>query len=221
MDRHEYKIALSFADALLLRTRLRAVMQRDSHAGADGTYRIRSFYFDDCRDTALAEKIAGVNTRQKFRLRCYNDDTSLIRLERKCKRNGLCRKTAAALTPAQARALLDGQSDWMMQADDPFLRECAVLFRSLRPKTIVQYTREAFVFSAGNVRVTIDSDIRTGIYGGDFFSPDLPLVPSSETPCLLEIKYDRYLPEIIRCLTQLDRAREGAFSKYTAARRFD
>ena len=40
--RHELKYAVSPADYLALRSRLRAVMRPDPHAGADGRYTIRS-----------------------------------------------------------------------------------------------------------------------------------------------------------------------------------
>ena len=67
---------------LILRQRLSAVMQRDKNA-VDGKYYIRSLYFDNAADKALREKLDGVNNREKFRIRYYNHDTSLIHLEKK------------------------------------------------------------------------------------------------------------------------------------------
>lgn len=37
---------------------------------------------------------------------------------------------------------------------------------------------------------------------------------------LMEVKYDNFLPEIIRLLLQIDDVRQRAFSKYAACRRF-
>ena len=65
--RHEWKHELSFQDYLILRQRLRAVMEPDPHA-VDGRYFIRSLYFDNLDDKALREKIDGVNRREKFRI---------------------------------------------------------------------------------------------------------------------------------------------------------
>jgi hypothetical protein len=87
--RHEWKHEITFGDMLVLRSRLSAVMKRDSHA-IDGKYLIRSLYFDTPTDKALREKVDGVNIREKFRIRYYNNDTSLIHLEKKSKVNGLC-----------------------------------------------------------------------------------------------------------------------------------
>ena len=213
--RHEQKIEISFGDLLALRARLRAVMKPDSHA-TDGRYTIRSLYFDNDRDKALREKLDGVNYREKFRLRYYNGDVNFIRLEKKSKVNGLCRKESVLLTPAQVEALLAGELD----DTDPLTREFLVKMRSqgLKPKTLVEYTREAYIFAPGNVRVTLDYNIRTGLNGTDFLNPDCIMVPAKDAPAILEVKWDEYLPDIIRDLIQLPGHRVGAFSKYAACR---
>ena len=89
--------------------------------------------------------------------------------------------------------------------------------QGLKPRTIVDYTREPFVFPAGNVRVTLDYNIRTGLSCTDFLKPDCVTVPASEA-VILEVKWDRYLPDIIRDAVQLDGRNAAAFSKYAACR---
>jgi hypothetical protein len=88
----------------------------------------------------------------------------------------------------------------------------------LRPKTIVDYQREAYVYRSGNVRVTLDKNIRTGLFSTDLFNPDLPTVLSGKETFLLEVKYDSFLPEVIASIIQLDGRRQTAFSKYAASR---
>jgi hypothetical protein len=88
--RHELKHYINNFDYYALRSRLKAVARYDPHSGDDGKYRVRSLYFDNLNDKALREKIDGVNNREKFRIRYYNDDTSFIKLEKKSKINGLC-----------------------------------------------------------------------------------------------------------------------------------
>lgn len=190
-------------------------MKPDSHA-TDGRYAIRSLYFDNDRDKALREKLDGVNYREKFRLRYYNGDVNFIRLEKKSKVNGLCRKESVPLTPAQVQALLAGELD----DTDPLTREFLSKMRSQRlaPKTLVDYTREAFVYGPGNVRVTLDYNIRTGLNGTDFLNPDCIMVPAGDAPAILEVKWDEYLPDIIQDLIQMPHRRVGAFSKYAACR---
>ena len=71
--RHEVKHIISAGDAAAIRTNLSAVAHLDPHAKENVYYRIRSLYFDDPMDTALHEKLDGVNERRKFRIRYYND----------------------------------------------------------------------------------------------------------------------------------------------------
>ncbi len=219
--RHEWKHEIDRADLLTLRTRLGAVMQKDLHA-VDGRYTIRSLYFDTPENRALLEKINGVNQREKFRIRYYNSDLSFIVLEKKCKINGLCRKDQAVISAKQAQKLIDGDLSWMPNAD-PLCAELysKMIFDRLRPKTIVDYTREAFVFPPGNVRVTIDRDIRTGMFRTDFLNPKTVTVPAGDSPILLEVKWDAYLPDIIRDAVGLPDRHAVAFSKYARCRIYD
>lgn len=90
--------------------------------------------------------------------------------------------------------------------------------QGLRPKTIVDYTREPFVFAPGNVRVTLDYNIRTGLQCTDFLNPNCITVPAGDTAIILEVKWDEFLPDIIRDAVQLSNCRSGAFSKYAVCR---
>lgn len=220
--RHEWKHEISYGDMLILRQRLRAVMKPDEHA-KDGKYFIRSLYFDNAADRALREKLDGVNCREKFRIRCYNHDPSLIRLEKKSKRNGLGSKETANLTAEEAQSIVDGDWSWMKDADRPLVQELyrKMISQGLRPKTIVDYWREPFIFAPGNVRVTLDYDIRTGLRCTDFLDPDCVTVPAGDAPIILEVKWDEFLPSVIRDIVQLEGRHTSAFSKYAICRIYD
>lgn len=217
--RHEWKHEIDYSDMLVLRARLSSVANRDTHT-VNGKYEIRSLYFDTLTDKALREKVDGVNIREKFRMRYYNGDLSFIRLEKKSKVNGLCLKESVPLTMEQAQAILGGDYLAMVQCNLPLVAELysKMAGQGLRPKTIVDYTREAFVFAPGNVRITLDYNIRTGMQNTDFLNPDSVTVPIREAPIILEVKWDEYLPDIIRDAVQLENCRVGAFSKYAACR---
>ena len=206
-------------DFLTLRMRLAAVMQRDSHA-VDGKYEIRSLYFDTPSDRALREKLDGVNQREKFRIRLYNYDTSVIFLEKKSKWNNLCSKESTELTEEEVQRLLRGEIMWMKNTDRVLCRELydKMVGQGLRPKTIVDYIREPFVFAPGNVRVTLDYAIHTGLRCTDFLNPQAVTIPVGEDRILLEVKWDEYLPDIIREAVSLESRRAGAFSKYAQCR---
>lgn len=215
--RHEFKHEINLADQLALRARLRLLMKPDEH----GTeYRIRSLYFDNFCDKALKEKLDGLENREKFRIRLYNGDDTFIRLEKKEKLHGLCRKTSAVIAREECEKLLSGDKSWM-KGRGPLFEELSAKMdtQMLRPKTIVDYTREAFVYPAGNVRVTFDSGIRTGILKRGLLDDDLLTVSSSQIR-ILEVKFDRFLPEHIQDALQLESRPAAAFSKYAACRIF-
>lgn len=217
--RHEWKHEIGAADLIAIRQRMGAVARPDLHA-VDGKYRIRSLYFDNASDQALREKLDGVSRREKFRIRYYNGDLSLIHLEKKSKLGGLGSKEWAPLTAEEAQAIVDGRTGWMLEGGRPLVRELysKMRVRGLRPRTIVDYTREPFIYSPGNVRVTLDYDIRTGLGSTDFLDPDCVTVPAGDAPIILEVKWDNYLPEIIRAAVQLEGRRSSAFSKYAQCR---
>ncbi len=217
--RHEWKHEISWSDLIAIRQRLRAVASPDIHA-IDGKYFIRSLYFDDPLDTALREKLDGVNRREKFRIRYYDLNTDLIHLEKKSKQNGLGNKAQADLTAEEAQAIVDGRLEWMADSERALVRELYIKMRNqgLRPKTIVDYTREAFFYAPGNARVTLDYNIRTGLSCTDFLNPDCITVPAGDAPIILEVKWDEFLPGIIRDAVQLTGRHSAAFSKYAACR---
>jgi hypothetical protein len=217
--RHEWKHEINASDLIALRQRMRAVATPDPH-GDHGKYTIRSLYFDTPSDRALREKLDGVNHREKFRIRYYDFDRSLIHLEKKSKRSGLGTKQSAQLTAQQAQRIVDGELDWMSRDPQPLVQE---LYRKmhtqlLRPKTIVDYTREAFLYAPGNVRITFDYNIRTGLGCTDFLNPDCITLPAGDAPILLEVKWDSYLPDNIRSAIQLTGRHTSAFSKYAQCR---
>ncbi len=217
--RHEIKHCVNNSDMLQLRQRLPRVMRRDHNADSDGGYRIRSLYFDNYSDKALREKVDGVDIREKFRLRFYNGDTSFIRLEKKSKRRGLCYKQSARIPYHACEALLRGDYSLLKASGDALCLELYAKMHNelLRPKSIVDYRREAYLFPAGNVRVTLDYDIRASMNPPDFLNEQFVSVPVPDGS-VLEVKYDEFLPELIRGVVSLSSRQAAAFSKYAAAR---
>lgn len=217
--RHEWKHEINRADLFCLRQRLRVIASPDPYA-VNGKYRIRSLYFDSPTDKALREKLDGVSRREKFRIRYYNDDLSVIHLEKKSKLGGLGNKQIAPLTEAETQTIIEGLTDWMADHPQELVRELYVKMctEGLRPRTIVDYTREPFIYEPGNVRVTLDYDIRTGLGCTDFLNPDCVMIPAGDAPIILEVKWDGFLPDIIRDAVRLTGRRTSAFSKYAQCR---
>ncbi|WFA08008.1 polyphosphate polymerase domain-containing protein [Tissierella sp. Yu-01] len=217
--RHELKHYINYGDVLQLRARLPFVANPDKNSAKENGYMIRSLYFDNYNDKALKEKIDGVNEREKFRLRFYNYDTSFIRLEKKSKKNGICFKESAVVTKEQCNSLIAGDLAVLKEINNPLCLELysKMHYHQLRAKNIVDYWREAYVYSPGNVRVTLDYNIRTSHNIHDFLKPETTLIPISDV-YILEVKYDNFLPEIIRGVVSLSSRKSTAFSKYAVTR---
>lgn len=219
--RHEYKHYISIPDMIMLSGKTAIVAQPDGHM-KNSSYFVRSLYFDDPQDKALREKLDGNCDREKFRIRFYDMDDSFIRLEKKSKRSGLCLKRSAPLTREKVERLIAGDFDFLAEENEPLLTELYAKMSGglLRPKLMVDYERKAYVFPAGNVRVTFDYNIRSDENIAAFFDsePAAFPVPSACSAAIMEIKYDEFLPQFIADILQLEGRQTGAFSKYAAGR---
>lgn len=250
--RNELKHLITPGDRAAICAVMKAVAQLDPHAQAKGYYTIRSLYFDNLADKALREKLDGVNEREKFRIRYYDGDTSVIHLEKKVKRDNVGYKVSCSLTADEAQRIVDGDILWMATDKRGLVVELYAKMKGqgLRPKTIVDYERIPFVYGPGNVRVTVDYNIRfapvypqlraaegTGhsmqalnslsqphgadlksLRCTDFLNPDCVTIPASSNDIVLEVKWDDYLPTVIRHAVQLKGRRQSAFSKYAQCR---
>lgn len=222
--RHELKYRISYSDYLALKQRISMVMDVDGHTRSDGRYIVRSIYFDNINDKALREKLDGVQKREKFRIRYYNDDLSFLMLEKKIKVNSLCMKIDARVTEEECRRLFEGDTAWMLEHPSGLVRElyCKMKGQILRPKTLVSYIREPYVYHVGNVRITFDYGIRGTLFHREFLEEEVADISVEDTPgeVILEVKYDAFLPEFIQVMLQSGGMRQQAYSKYGASRRF-
>ncbi|WP_202171395.1 polyphosphate polymerase domain-containing protein [Bacillus sp. USDA818B3_A] len=220
--RYELKHEISKMDCFLLRNRLKHVMQPDPHAKNDGKYLIRSVYFDNFDNKVLNQKKEGYIERDKFRVRLYDNNTNLINLEKKSKRNNMTYKQKCKITAEEYEQIRHGDISWMENDPRTLIQDLFVqmsLFQ-LKPVTIVDYEREVFIYEYGNVRVTFDSSIKTSFRNNEVLNPNIPMVETTPEIVVLEVKYDEFLPDIIKYLLQLGDRSRGTYSKYQISRMF-
>lgn len=221
--RHELKYVISTAQLPLLRSRISHIMQPDPHAGADGVYHIRSLYFDDYQNRCYHENENGTDPREKFRIRIYNHSPKRIMLECKRKEHGKTHKTACPLTLEQTYQLLQNKPLTGLDLLTPLQRKLTLQMhmRLLRPVVIVEYERIPYVYNNGNVRVTFDINMASSSAFSDFFSEPLskrPIMPSGQ--CLMEVKFDEYLPDFIYRSLNLGKLQQTSYSKYYLCRKY-
>ena len=221
--RHELKYQISDAQVQMLKNRITHLIPADSHAGPDGTYTIRSLYFDDYDDRCLRENEDGTDPREKFRIRIYNASADRITLECKRKERGKTHKTSCRLTREQTEVLMQGKILPDIASQPPLLQKLTMqmMTRRMRPVVIVEYDRIPYVYKNGNVRITLDTNIRSSSAVGQFLEeriPNRPVMAAGQQ--LLEVKYDEYLPDFIYRALQLHSLRQTAFSKYYICRKY-
>lgn len=195
--RHEYKYLISRQSAQLLKCRLPHIMEPDPHVGETGRYTIRSLYFDDLAGSAYYEKMDGINERTKYRIRIYNYDAGVIKLERKEKLGDLTRKSAQTITKQDAKALefafATGCPDNPQGLTEELRLACQS--RGLRPRVVVDYDRTPFICRNGNVRITLDENLRTRPYIAHLFASPRAMIPALEPDqVILEVKFDDFIP---------------------------
>ena len=220
--RHELKYYIPHADYLAMRSSLAAFMQQDAHMDDPGGYHVRSLYFDDPAFTSGFEKINGYMNRSKTRIRIYNKSLGLIRFEKKIKISGYIGKRIAAITRDELAAILSGRTGALLASESPLLHRYYAdqKLRRLRPVVMVDYTREAYCYKAGNVRVTFDHDLQAAYGRFDDSLSDEQLIRMNIYPpqmLAMEIKFDDFLPAPVKRLIRPYTARRSAISKYLLA----
>lgn len=214
--RHELKYRITSVQKDILVSRLNCFLQRDSNE-KNGSYTIRSLYFDDYKNSAYEEKIMGTANRKKYRIRCYNYSDSYINLECKNKQGNYIYKESDLLTKEETEDILNGRYECLLShkrdVSKRFYYECINNF--MRPRVIVDYERIPYVFEGGNVRITIDCDIREVEFLEDLFDEKLPayyVMPPEQY--IMEVKYTEFLPDVIKDFIVTQEASLEAASKY-------
>lgn len=217
--RNELKYLISPSSRQVLSRQLERVLRRDPHAIGKG-YAIRSLYFDTAQADALQDNLMGSAVREKYRLRLYNEDPDRIRLEKKVRHGNQGFKVSAQLTRQEVESILKGSFGFLKDHPEDLLREFYVRLRSggLSPCLVVNYFREPFLFDPGNVRVTLDYDLAYSRNPRSFLDFSLPLIPEFRSKCLLEVKYDEFLPSLIPSLLEGHQPMRTAHSKYVTGR---
>ncbi len=221
IHRHELKYYIRIEDYITARSLLSDLMDRDTHQHDEYGYPIRSLYFDTIDDAAVHEKLAGVETRDKYRIRIYDTKDTWAKLERKRKHNDYVDKTSTIITKDETRTIIDGSYDVLLSKDDAGARSIYYdLKRTFRrPVVVVDYLRDAFVLEYNQIRITFDHSLRTNTYDFDIFDDTLMTEPIlRDEIIIMEVKFNHVLPPWLASIIPKDTATRSAISKYCHAR---
>ncbi len=216
MFRNELKFLINAHQKNLMAIKLGGICQQDSFSDADGGYLVSSLYYDDCQQSAYFDKLNGIRDRKKFRVRVYNHQSNVIKLERKIKRDNVIEKTHIEITKEEFDTLLCGDAGFLRDKDSLAARDFYLHFqtRKLRPRVVVEYRREAFIYPYGDVRITFDTSLKAEVVQRNLFSNGYMIPAISHDQIILEIKFTGYFPDVVRNVIQINNLQRQAISKY-------
>lgn len=220
--RHELKFQVSDIELEIIRYRLLPLMQADYHH-SKGTYRVRSLYFDDLRNSCMQENEDGIDNRKKYRIRTYSGSDNIIKLEKKIKYRGMTKKESAEISQEDCLEYMHGRAVPINRNQASLEKEifAEIKTRGMKPVSIVEYERTAFIEPRGNVRVTFDRNISGSEQIMGFLDETINLVPLlPKGQHILEVKYDELLPEYIVKMLEVGTLQRTSFSKYYYSRNY-
>lgn len=223
VTRQERKFLLSIQQRKRFETRLDALLHQDKNNEPEGSYIVRSLYFDTLGERDYLEKEDGLEVRRKIRLRLYSADSPTALLEMKQKQGSNQLKRSLKIKMEDARKLAQGEYEPLLSYKDDFSAECYALMKrdTYLPKTIVEYRRKAYYVPENSIRITLDGQIRALEGHMDaFFEEHPPLYPVLEPwKSILEVKYNNFLLSYIKDIIRSCNQSEISMSKYVMARK--
>lgn len=222
-QRHELKYTISNLDRMVLMDRLGLVLKRDKNC-ENQKYIITSVYFDDYKNTAYEQKTNGDAIRHKYRIRFYNNDTSFLKLERKSKVHQMTQKISAQLSPDEVKSIYNGNYEFLKEKQEDIFKDFYIKLSHglIKPKVIVKYERVAFVHPVGDLRITLDSSIKTSNNQVNIFDENIAYVPvMGANDVILEIKFNGVIPDYIKNIIQMSNITQSSSSKYVYSRKYN
>jgi hypothetical protein len=190
-------------------------MDRDPFAAGDNgdNYRTTSLYFDTEGFDIFHRR--GSFARAKYRVRRYGADTGIF-LERKLRTRELVSKRRSIVGIGDLHHLEEAEAtpDW-----PGFWFHRRLLLREMRPVCQISYARTARIAKAdfGQMRLTIDEEIRALPIGALGFDSANQGTLVSDQENVLELKYVRQMPALFKQLIAEFTLTPVRFSKYRLA----
>lgn len=226
--RYEYKYLVPTEQLALLRSLMHPFIMPDKFASRmpGFEYTVRSVYYDTPNFKFYDEKIDGLKTRKKIRIRGYNQqqEDSKVFLEVKRKNDAIVRKNRFLVPFKDVNCILYDKEFFKSQQfegnRDLFDLNCFLynVHRfSLAPAVIVTYDREAYQSKFDpSLRITFDKNLRSKVYPRieELFT-DKQLEPVMTGYFVLEIKFSGGYPGWVRSIIRKLNLTRTSVSKYT------
>lgn len=222
VNRRELKYPIGEIDYYKVNELFKEVLTPDPNNKNYG-YRIRSLYFDSLNNDDYYAKVNGEEVRKKIRLRIYDTNTDKVKLEIKRKMNVSQRKETTTISREDAIDLINKDYSVLLKYENDTAKSAynIMTIGQYRPVVLVDYNRRAYIHNENNIRVTLDSDIKSNEFDFDMFNEDILMTPIVDYyNAVLEVKFDGELfCWISQALAGLDTTNRS-LSKYCSSRQF-
>ena len=193
---HHLRYKLTPADYAALRTRLAA------DAVCLRTTGIHTLRFASYRGALADAGSQDIPADLHYSLHYYDNDPAYLRLVRQCG----WESAYTVIAEAECRALLAGETDWLLNRHDPLFRDFydALTERMLLPQMMLTFHREIYTADGLDLWVALDTNIRASLQHMDFLDPqqlERDMV-GQEGRILMEVSYSDRIPEDVLCLLE-------------------
>lgn len=193
---HQARYKITATDYAALRARLAAAIPSGRTVG------IHTLRFASYRSSFASQYTQEVPEDLHFSLHYYDDDPAYLRLVRQ--RGG--EHTYTIIAEAECRALLSGETDWLLARSNPVLQDFydSLTGQMLLPQVMLSYRREIYRLAGLDLWVALDTDIRSSLEHMNFLDPELleRNTTSQEGQYLMEISYSDSVPDDVLCMLE-------------------
>lgn len=219
VGRSEKKYLMNYWDALRLQQELDLLLHRDAHS-LDGSYRVKSLYFDSYINEDFFEKYAGYEKRKKVRLRIYGENNLSAKLELKEKEGEYQHKTSLFVSREEAEKLIQGDYEILLNRKEEIASRFYTILREsgYKPSAVVEYQRLAYIYNNYNTRITFDSKICSDELNFELFKTNQNYHTVLENFVILEVKYNQCLVGFISSILKKYELVNLSVSKYCTSR---
>lgn len=215
--RHEFKYVISYEEMLGLRSKLNELLEIDRDYNG---YMVRSLYFDSINDDDYYDKLGGEINRKKIRIRIYEVNPKIVKLEIKEKYDIHQLKKSLIISKEDAEKIINEEYNILLQYDSDVAKELYLILKRgiYKPKIIIEYNRIAYI-TGTTTRITFDFDIKSSDDIKNFFTDNINYDNlTTKKDIILEVKFDRFLEPYISEVLKKYISNQQSVSKYVMGR---
>jgi hypothetical protein len=224
-ERYEFKYLLSKDERDEIEDEISHFMTYDGHVHPEfeNSYIVRSLYFDNAESANYYEKIDGIKTRHKFRIRTYGtdeDESVPIFLEEKGRHNNRTYKQRIRIRSEDLKIAEDSSRAFELldlYPNVPLIESFIfdIERRRLEAKVLVDYIRRPYSSPYDmNFRITFDSALSAASVDRLFPTSVAPRYLSNAGWTILEVKFLRRIPAWFHRILQAHSLSRLSISKF-------